>query len=174
MPKTREQKQQIVKELKEKFADAKSIIFADFQGLKMHEIEELRNKCHEQNVYYKVIKKTLLRLAFKEAGFSGIEPKGVLGSLATVISFEDEVLPAKILADFAKEHSALEIKAGVLEGKLVPAEKIIRLSKLPSRAELYAKLAGGLNAPISGFVNVLAGNLRNFVYALNAIKQAKS
>ncbi|MBU0649128.1 50S ribosomal protein L10 [Patescibacteria group bacterium] len=174
MPKTKEQKKKVVDQLKEKFGKAKSVVFADFQGLKVSEIEELRNKCHEQDIDYTVAKKTLLRLALKEAELKDIEPKEILGSLATVFGAEDEVAPAKLLAEFAKTHQALEIKAGILEGKLVGADVIIALSKVPSKPELYAKLVGTINAPISGFVNILAGNLRSLVYALNAIKQSKS
>lgn len=174
MPKTKEQKKQAVQDIKEQLDRAKSVVFADFQGLKVNEIEELRSKCHDQNIGYVVAKKTLLRIALKEAGLKDIEPKDVPGSLATVFGFEDEVAPARILAEFAKGHEALEIKAGILEGRLVDADEIIRLSKLPSKVELYAKVVGSINAPISGFVNVLAGNLRALVYAFNAIKESKS
>ena len=174
MPKTRKQKEEVVSDLKDKFQKTKSVVFADFQELKMPEIEELRTKCLEQGIDYTVAKKTLLRLALEQAGIKDVDPKTIEGSLATVFGMEDEVAPAKILAEFAKAHDALEIKAGILEGSLVPAEEIIKLSKLPSKQELYAKVVGSINAPVSGFVNVLAGNLRSFVYALNAIKETKS
>jgi len=140
----------------------------------MPEIEELRGKCIEEGVGYSVAKKTLLNIALEKAGIKDIDTKSIEGSLATVFGMEDEVAPAKILAEFAKDHEALEIKGGILEGKLAPAEEIIKLSKLPSKAELYAKVVGSINAPVSGFVNVLAGNLRGLVYALNAIKESKS
>lgn len=174
MPKTKQQKEQVINQLKDQLAQAKSVVFADFQGLKMNEIEELRSKCIEQEIVYTVVKKTLLRLALDAAGLKGIEPKEIEGSLATVVGYEDEVAVAKVLAEFAKEHQALEIKGGILEGKLVLAEEIIKLSKIPSKLELYARLVGCINAPVSGFVNVLAGNLRKFVYVLNAVKESKS
>jgi len=174
MAKTKDQKKKVVEQLKQELSKAKSVVFADFQGLKVPEIEELRNKCQEQGIDYTVAKKTLLRLALKEADYKDVEPREILGSLATVFGTEDEVAPAKVLAEFAKTHDALEIKAGILEGKLVGADVIMALSKVPSKPELYAKLVGTINAPISGFVNVLAGNLRSLVCVLNAIKQSKS
>jgi len=171
---SRKQKEQIVKDLTETLSRTKSVVFADFQGLKMPEIEELRSKCIEEGIGYTVAKKTLLNLALEKAGIKDIDTKSIEGSIATVFGLEDEVAPAKILAQFAKSHEALEIKGGILEGALVPIEEVVKLSKLPSKAELYAKVVGSINAPVSGFVNVLAGNIRGLVYALNAIKETKS
>lgn len=171
---SRKQKEQIIKDLTDSLSRTKSVIFADFQGLKMPEIEELRGKCIEENIGYTVAKKTLLNIALENAGIKNVDAKSIEGSIATLFGLEDEVAPAKILAEFAKNHNALEIKGGILEGALVPLEEVIKLSKLPSKAELYAKVVGSINAPISGFVNVLAGNIRGLVYALNAIKETKS
>lgn len=171
---TKQQKEQIVKELAENLSEAKSVVFADFQGLKMPEIDELRSKCIEEGIGYTVAKKTLLNIALEKAGIKEVDAKEIEGSIATAFGFEDEVAPAKVLADFAKAHEALEIKGGILENDLAPAEEIIKLSKLPSKTELYAKVVGSINAPVSGFVNVLAGNIRGLVYALNAIKETKS
>jgi large subunit ribosomal protein L10 len=171
---TKQHKEQIIEKLVEGFSKTKSVVFADFQGLKMPEIEELRAKCLEEGIGYTVAKKTLLNIALEKAGIENANTKAIEGSLATVFGYEDEVAPAKTLAVFAKTHNALEIKGGILEGKMVPLEEVIKLSKLLSKAELYAKVVGSINAPISGFVNVLAGNMRGLVYALNAIKESKS
>jgi large subunit ribosomal protein L10 len=170
---TKQHKEQIVAKLVEDLGKTKSVVFADFQGLKMPEIEELRNKCLKEGIGYTVAKKTLLNLALEKAGIKDVDTKAIEGSLATVFGYDDEVAPAKVLADFAKTHDALEIKSGIFENKLVSQEEVIKLSKLPSKAELYAKVVGSINAPISGFVNVLAGNMRNLVYVLNAIKETK-
>jgi large subunit ribosomal protein L10 len=171
---TRQQKEEIVQKITDSFNRTKSVVFADFQGLKMPEIEELRAKCIEQGLGYTVAKKTLLNIALEKVGIKDVDTRQIKGSLATVFGFEDEVAPAKIIADFAKSHEAIEIKGGILEGRVVPAEEVIKLSKLPSKTELYAKIVGSINAPVSGFVNVLAGNIRGLVYALNAIKESKS
>jgi len=170
---TKQHKEQIVTKLVENLGKTKSVVFADFQGLKMPEIEELRSKCLEEGIGYTVAKKTLLNLALEKAGIKDVDTKVIEGSLATVFGYDDEVAPAKVLADFAKTHNALEIKSGIFENKLVSREEVIKLSKLPSKAELYAKVVGSINAPVSGFVNVLAGNVRSLVYVLNAIKETK-
>ncbi|MDD4995354.1 MAG: 50S ribosomal protein L10 [Patescibacteria group bacterium] len=174
MPKTRVQKENTVSDLVDKFSRTKSVVFADFQGLKMPEIDELRNQCLKQGISYSVAKKTLVRIALEKAGVKEIDPKSIEGSLATVFGFEDEVAPAKLLATFSRAHEALKIKAGILEGRLIPFEEVMKLSKIPSRLELYAMLVRTMNGPVSGFANVLAGNLRKFMYALNAIKESKS
>ena len=93
--------------------------------------------------------------------------------VATIFSFDDEVAPARIVAQFAKEHEALEVAGGMLEQQFVGSDKVMALSKLPSKLELLAKVAGSLQAPVSGFVRVLAGVPKSFLYALQAIKETK-
>lgn len=173
MAKTRSEKEHLITELSESVGKTKSIVFADFQGLKATEVTELRRTCKKAGVGYLVGKKTLLRLAFK-ANNLDIDPKNLEGSFATLFGFEDEVQPAKIAADFARAHEALKIVGGVLEQKLVDKSSIMVLAKLPSKQELLGQLVGTLQAPISGFVNVLAGNLRGLVQILHAYEQKKS
>ncbi|MBU1180196.1 50S ribosomal protein L10 [Patescibacteria group bacterium] len=166
MPKTKEQKKQQVEKLTQKLQDSKSVVFANYNGLKVKETEALRAKCRESGLECGMAKKNLLKLAFKELGIDNPELEGEIIALFG----KDEVIPAKTAAEFSKTHEALRIVAGVIEGKFAPREEVIALSKLPSREELLAKMVGSINAPVSGFVNVLAGNLRNLVYVLNAIK----
>ncbi|MFA5021495.1 MAG: 50S ribosomal protein L10 [Patescibacteria group bacterium] len=174
MAKTRQQKETTVKDLVSRLKSSKSIVFANFDKLKVKEIEKLRKNCHRENVDYVVAKKTLMKVAFKEAGITDVDPKTLDQGIALVLGINDEVAPARIIQDFAKDHEALKAIGGVLEGKFIPREKIIELAKLPSREVLLAKVLGSIKAPVSGFVNVLAGNLRNFVYVLNAIKETKN
>jgi len=94
--------------------------------------------------------------------------------ILTTVGYNDEVAAAKLIADFAKGREGIEVVGGLLEGSFVDASAINQLSSLPSREELLAKLVGSINMPVSGFVNVLAGNLRGLVYALNAIKESKA
>lgn len=173
MPKTKDEKKQIVAELAEKLGRMKAAVFANYEGLTVPETEELRRSLKDEGAEYVVAKKTLLKIAMKKAG-KEIDPKTIEGNFATVFGYEDEVAPARVLAEFAKKHEALAIIAGILEDKFVPQEQVLALSRLPSKDELLAKVVGTINAPISGFVNALAGNLRNLVYALNAIKESKS
>jgi large subunit ribosomal protein L10 len=173
MPKTKEQKEAMVSTLVEKFGRMRSAVFANYEGLSVKEIEELRHQLKQGGVEYLVAKKTLLNIAMKQAG-KAIEPKTIAGNFATAIAYEDEIAPARIIATFGKQHEALEIVAGVLEDTLIDAEKVQALAKLPSKSELLAITVRTIQAPISGFVNVLAGNLRGLVGVLNAIKETKA
>lgn len=172
MAKSRLQKEETLKTLKEKLAQAKSVVFASFAGLKAKEIEDLRSRVRKEGLTYTVVKKTLMKKAFDEAGVAGADPKSLTGSIGTLLS-QDEVGGAKLLDAFRKDHEALKLLGGILENKFVDAAGVLALAKLPSKQELLAKLAGTLQAPISGFVNVLAGNLRNLFNVLNAIKNNK-
>src|SRR3989338_3014257 len=174
MPKTRQQKETAVKDYAEKLKTAKGVVFANFDGLKVKEIEELRKKCRQLGIDYVVAKKTLMRLAFKDSAISDIDPVTLNKGVATVFSYNDEVASAKTIGEFAKTHEALKPVGGILEKKFIDAAKVITLSKLPSRNELLAKLLGSIKSPVSGLVNVLSGNLRNLVYVLSAIKNSKS
>ncbi len=173
MAKTRQTKEQAVQELVESLKNAKSAVFANFQGLKVSESEELRGICREQGVTYVASKKTLLKHALAELGMD-IDTKAFEGGPAVVLGVEDEVAPAQIIAKFAKDHEVVSVFGGTLEGNYIDTEKVNDLSKLPSKDELLAKMVGSLNAPVSGFVNVLAGNLRGLVNVLNAVKDAKA
>ena len=173
MAKTREEKEKLVKDLSDKFSKIKSAVFTSISGYTMDDANALREKGREQGVELSITKKTMLVRALND---SGIEVSKDLfeGSVLTGFGFEDEVAAAKMIADFAKGREGINIISGILEGKLVDAAAMNQLATLPSKPELYAKLVGSINAPVSGFVNVLAGNLRGLVYALNAIKEAKA
>lgn len=174
MAKSKQQKELTLGQLTERLGAAKSVVFADFRGLTVKEATEFRNKARKDDIKVLVAKKTLMRLAFSKAGYEGVDPSKIEGSLVMITGMSDEVAPAKLAADFAKDHEALKIVAGVLERKLVDAAAIKALAKLPSKQELLAKLVGTLNAPVSGLVNVLAGNLRGLVNVLNAVKDQKA
>ncbi|NPV44948.1 MAG: 50S ribosomal protein L10 [Firmicutes bacterium] len=169
----REEKKQIVEELKDKLNQVKAAIFTDYRGLNVEEITELRKQLREAGIEYKVVKNTLTRIAAKDMNMDFLE-EYLTGPTAIAFSFEDPVTPAKILSKFASSHKALDIKAGLVEGKLIDAEGIKALADLPSREVLIAKVIGGMQAPISGLVCVLNGPMRGLVYALKAIQDKKS
>lgn len=173
MAKTKQQKQDAVAALVDQLKHVKSAVFANFQGLKVSESEELRGKCRENNVTYVASKKTLVKKALADAGFD-VDTKAFEGGVAAVFGNEDEVAPAQIIADFAKDHEVVTIFGGVLEGEFIDSAKVTALSKLPTKQQLLGQLVGTLNAPVSGFVNVLAGNMRGLVNVLNAVKDAKA
>lgn len=175
MPKNKIQKQEIFRNLSERIKKSKSIIFAGFNALTVKDNENLRAQLRKENSEYYVAKKTLMNLAFKENKLD-INVRDFDGKVAAVFSYEDEVASAKILGNFRKEKdkdTKIFFLGGILEGKLLSQAEVEALSKLPSKQELYAKLVGSLNAPVSGFVNALAGNLRNLVYVLKAIEAKK-
>lgn len=174
MAKTKEQKKEIIKNLKDKISQSKSIVFTSFKGLGVKENQDLRQKLKAENSEYFVAKKTLMDLAFKDSKIDGLSPRELEGQVAVVFGYEDEVAPAKIVHEFQKSNEdKIEFLGGILEGKFLGAEEVGELAKLPSKQELYAKVVGSINAPVSGFVNALAGNLRNLVYVLKAVEENK-
>jgi large subunit ribosomal protein L10 len=171
---SRAQKEQVVASLTEQFKGMKAAAFAQVSGLTMPQSDELRSKAQENGVEVVIAKKTLLAIAAKEAGIENIDPKTLEGSIITAIGLEDEVAAAKLLKEFGKANDdAVVLAGGVLEGNGISAEEVNQLAALPSKEELYAKLVGSLNSPVSGFVNVLAGNIRGLVTVLGAVRDNK-
>lgn len=173
MAKSRQQKEQVVSEVTDMFKRMKSAVFTQINGYTMDDANALRAISKKENMKVFVAKKTLLKLAAKEANIEGLAPRELEGSILTMIGFGDEVTPAKTMAKFLKDREKMSISAGVLEGKFIDASMVKSLAKLPSKQQLLGQLVGTLNAPVSGFVNVLAGNLRGLVTVLNAIKESK-
>ncbi|KNZ69490.1 50S ribosomal protein L10 [Thermincola ferriacetica] len=169
----RPEKEAIVSMVKEKLQNSQGAVLTDYRGLNVAEITELRNKLREAKVEFKVIKNTLTKRAADELGIEGLDPY-LEGPTAIAFGMEDPVAPAKILADFAKTHNQLELKVGILDGKVIDKAKIKELAELPSKAELIAKVLGGMSSPLYGFAGSLQGILRNFVYVLNAVKDKKA
>ena len=170
MPKTRQQKEQTVTDLREKFSKMKGAVLVDYKGLKVKEAQKIREKSWTEQVDYAVIKKTLLRRALADAGVSGAtEVEKLIGNIGVLTGYGDEVMTAKFAADVSKQFEAFKILGGLMEGKFIDASQVKALAALPGKVELLARLVGTLQAPISGMVRVLAGNLRGLVQVLNAI-----
>ncbi len=169
----RPEKKAIVEELSDKFSQAESLVITDYVGLNVAEMTELRRRLREAGVEYKVVKNTLARIAADRMELDNVDEYFV-GPTAIAFGIEDVVSPAKVLVDFAKEHEVLDIKAGYLNGEIIDIEEVESLAEIPSREELLAKAFAGMKAPITGLVNVLQGNIRNFVQVLNQIKEEKA
>ena len=169
---TKQQKEVITKELAEKLKEAKGVVFSDFKGLTMKDLVALRKDLRAQNISLKVVKKTLINIALKNAGIN-ISVKEMEGQIAIAVSGVDEVAVAKVISNFAKTNKNLKVTGGVLEGALLSADQVIALSKLPSKKELLAKFVGTINAPVTNFVRVLSGNLSNLVRVLQAVAEKK-
>ena len=167
-----EQKKQQVAELSEKLKTAVTGVIVDYKGITVADDTKLRKSLRETGNEYKVVKNTLLGRALKEAGIDGLD--SVLeGTTAIAISHEDYVGAAKVLCEFADKNKTFEVKAGFVDGKMIDAEGVKNLAKLPSKEVLLAQVLGGLNAPITGFATVLNGNMKGLVVALNAIAEKK-
>lgn len=168
-----QQKKEVVQQLTEKMKSAKSMVFADYRGLTVEQDTELRNALRKAGVEYKVVKNTLTKLAANE---NGLEELGshFSGPTSMALSSEDSIAPAKILVEYAKKYEKLELKVGVIEGKVFDVKSLEAIATLPSKEELLAKALGSLKSPITGLVNVLNGNIRGLVIALNAIAEQKA
>ena len=167
---TKQQKQKIIGDLKEMLSRQKAIILVGISGLKVKDIAQLRKKLKAIDGNLKVVKKTLIELAFKESKLEFDKDK-FREEIALAFGFKDEILPAKTVYQFSRENEKLKILGGYLEGNFKEAEEIITLAQLPTREELLAKLVGSISSPISGLVNVLQGNIKGLIYALSAIKK---
>lgn len=163
-------KQEVVSEIKEAIQNSKSLSIVEYRGLTVEQVSDLRAKYRAEGVNYKVYKNTMVNIALKELGYEGYE-EYLTGPNGFVFSNDDMVAGPRITVDFAKANDKLKVKAGFIDGKVVDAEGVKALAKLPTREVLIAQVLGGLNAPISGFANVLQGTIRNLVYALNAVKE---
>lgn len=161
-----------VAEIKDKLSRAQSVVLADYRGLNVAQATELRKQLREAGIEYKVVKNTLTIIAARECGLDGLASL-LTGPTAIAFGYDDPVAPAKILSEFAKANKDLELKGGVLDGQVMNVEDVKALADLPSREELLAQVLRGMQAPIAGFVNVLQGTIRNFVYALDAVRKQK-
>ncbi|MDD5039955.1 MAG: 50S ribosomal protein L10 [Patescibacteria group bacterium] len=174
MPKTKAQKKEALSMLTDRLKRTNAVVFTNFDGLTVKEVNEMRSHLREAGIDYTVAKKTLLKLAFKNAPVEGMDVDKLTGSLGMAAGYDDEVLPAKTLSIFAKKHPALKLIGGIIGGRFAAAAEVAQLASLPSKQELTAKVVWLIQYPIGGFVQVLSGTLRSLVYALKAIEEKKA
>jgi large subunit ribosomal protein L10 len=160
MAKTRAQKEVTLGALAENFRGASTVAFADYRGLTVAQVDDLRKQMRAADVRYMVAKKSLVTRAAKEAGYD-LNAKQFDGMLGVAFGMSDEVAPAKVLGDLSKKTS-VQIVGGIFGGAVVTKDKMIALSKLPSKQELLGTVVGTIYAPVSAFVRVL-----------NAIREAR-
>lgn len=155
------QKEEAVKKLAEDLKDAKLILLTDYRGITVEDATKLRAELRESNSEYRVIKNNIIKRALDLNGESGLDDL-LEGPTALITNNEDYLAPAKAIYNFTKDHDFYKIKGGIIEGKVMTAEEIITLAKLPSRQELLAQLAGAL-----------LGNITKLAVALDAVKSKK-
>src|SRR5919199_2595209 len=163
----REEKQQLVAELSDKIKDAKALYYTDFTGLNVKRMTELRRRFRKAGVEYVVIKNTLAARAVTEVGLDAERLRGPTG----VVLGPDPVAAAKVLSDFAREFDKKpSVKGGLLEGRAIEAEQVLRLATLPPREQMLAELGASLQSPLAAFVGALNGMLYMFVGVLEGFR----
>ncbi|NLW17306.1 MAG: 50S ribosomal protein L10 [Firmicutes bacterium] len=167
---SRKEKQAVVQELVEQLGQAKGAVLTDFKGINVNKLTDLRRQLRKEGVEFKVVKNTLAKRAADELGYAELHSY-LEGPTAIAFSHEDPVAPAKTISEFIKANKMLEIKAGLVEGKVISLAEVQALADLPSREVLIAQVVGAMAAPMSGLVNVLQGPIRKLVYALEAIRE---
>ena len=155
------QKEEEVKALADQVKDAKLVLLTDYRGINVTDVTNLRKTLRGTSSDYKVIKNNITRRAFAECGIEGLND-ALLGPTAVIIGKEDYLEPAKAIYEFTKKNDFYKIKGGIIEGKVMTAEEIITLAKLPSRETLLSMLAG-----------VLLGNISKLAVALDQVKLQK-
>ncbi|KPJ75477.1 MAG: 50S ribosomal protein L10 [Deltaproteobacteria bacterium SG8_13] len=167
-----EEKKQIVEDLHERLTKSKVVIVTDYKGLDVAAVTELRRQLRESQIEFQVVKNTLLVRAAADTD-AALMQNQFKGPSAIALSYDDPVSPAKILTTFAKDNEKLEIRAGVMSGKVLDLAAIKALSNLPSREQLLAQLLSAMNGVPTSLVRVLAAVPQKLVYALQAIKEQK-
>ena len=162
---TREQKEKIIEDLKEKTSRQKAIVFTSIEGLKAEELFELRRSLKKENCLLLVVKKTLAEKVFKENKIN-YNREETTGQLALIFGFQDQLSPAKISYKFSQLNKKLKILGGFFENNIVGEKEITELAKIPSREELLARIVGSIKAPMANLANVLQGNIKGLLYIL--------
>ena len=155
------QKEEAVNSLAAELKDASLVLLVDYRGINVEDATKLRKEVREANAEYKVIKNNIIKRALNANGENGLDSL-LEGPTALITSKEDYLAPTKAIYNFAKNNDFYKIKGGIIEGKVMTAEEIITIAKLPSRQELLAKLAGAL-----------LGNITKLAATLDAVRAQK-
>ncbi len=158
---SRSKKETLVAELNDVLDTAKTVAYAEYAGITVKDLQDLRRAARENNVQIKVVKNRLMRVAMQQhEAFKDIDTSNMKGQVLYAISAEDEVMPAKVLANFAKDHDEMKL-AGAFDnnGQSMDAAAVTALSKLPTKNELIAQTVAQLLSPVNDVTNALSGNL---------------
>jgi large subunit ribosomal protein L10 len=161
-----------VERLEARLRNAKSLIFTEYRGLTVAEITELRRALRSGSAEYHVVKNSLTQRAADALGIRGLAPY-LVGPTAVAFTSGDAVAAAKILTAFSKKAPVLQVKAGLVDGRVLPREEILALAELPPREVMVAHLMGIMVAPLQGLGTVLSGSLRAMVTGLDQVRQKK-
>lgn len=170
---TRQEKDKMLIELREKLEKSQSVVIIDYRGLNVAAMTKLRRRLKENGCELLVAKNTLTKIAAGTIELEGMDPY-LEGPTAMAFGYEDPVAPAKVLAELAREFKTMQVKAGVLERRVIDNQGVKALADLPSREVLLSKVLGGMQSPMYGFAVTLNGLLRNFAYVLEAVRKQKA
>lgn len=166
-------KQRMMEEVLSQFKDRPNFVVTSYSGSSVSDLELLRRNLKKISADYLVVKNSILKIIFEKLKLES-EISTIEGGMGVSFSGDDIVSTCNVLVTFAKDHDKFRIKSAVIDGKTVPEARIKALASLPPRKVLLAQVAGGMKAPITGFVGVLGGVLRKFVYVIDAVKVSKS
>lgn len=173
MPKTRQQKEVILRDIETQFDQANAMVVAQFTATSIAALEHVRRTMKMSGVDMTVVKKTLMKRLFNSKDIA-VNIDDATGTLLLAFGSTDAIAPAKTIQAFAKQNEHVKILGGILEQQVLSSAQVVSLALLPSKEELIAKTVGTIKAPLSGFMNVLTGNVRGFMNVLSAIKESKS
>lgn len=170
MAKNRSQKESDLQELTDKLKNAKAVVFTEYRGTTVKDIDKFRRTLTKEQVFSKVYKMTLVRKALEA---NGIKADGIDYKTPVIMSIsqDDETTAARLVKGLSKDIKTISMLAGVLDGAVMDKAQVSALADLPSKQDLRGQVVRTINAPVSGFVNVLAGNIRGLLNVLNAVAQ---
>jgi large subunit ribosomal protein L10 len=170
----RSEKEQIIASVKEKVERAQGMYFADFTGVTVEQVNELRREFRKSKIDYQVVKNTLARKALESVtGYDKVYDK-LAGHTAIAFSYDDPVAPAKIIKKFRDKHNKLTLKVCVIEKQVYDGTQLDELARMPSRPEIIAGILGTIQAPITGVVGTIHAVIQNLVYVIDAIEKKKA
>lgn len=169
----KEDKAVTVSEIKGKLSKASGIILTDYRGLDVPALARLRGRLREEGVEYRIFKNTLIRLAAQQLDLSGLDPY-LVGPTALVLGYDETLVPARLVAEVARQFKTLKVKAGYFEGKVFEAGGVERLARLPSREVLLASLAANMQGPLVRLAGSLNAPLQRLTALLNGVAQQKA
>ena len=167
---TKERKRELFESYVEMLSKSQGVIFTDYRGLNVSQLEIVRNKLREENSPYHVIKNTLIKLALEQAELS-VPEEMLVGPVGASFCFDELSTTAKSLIGFAKEFEMFKVRGGLMGNKVIDLENIKAIADLPSREVLLAQVVGSFQAPISGLATALSGIIRSLAYVLEARKE---
>ena len=166
------QKAATVEEITQRLRDASTAVLADYRGMTVGQMQDLRQKLRSGGVEMLVVKNTLARRAAQAAGYAALGPE-LAGPIAMLFAGEDVSAPARVLTEYIRVNRKMAIKAGLLEGQLIKAETVAELADLPSREVLISRLLGAMQAPLGNLASVLQAPLSKLARTLDAVRAQK-